>query len=86
MTGVVVPLNHSSAASIAVREANPEVIEKLEQLLEQAKAGEVTGLAYAALHPGDLTSWSFAGRTTRGLLGATMLCQGDLVKTTLENV
>jgi hypothetical protein len=84
MTGTVLPLNNSSVGNIPARDIDPLLVEKLERLLDQAKSGELRGFAIAMLYPGDLTTWDFAGRTTRGLLGTVMLLQGDLVKTTLD--
>lgn len=86
MTAVVLPLGTTSAIAGTAREPNALVIEKLEKMLDQARSGELTGFACATLHPGDLTTWGFAGRATRGLLGALVLCQGDVVKSTLENL
>lgn len=45
-----------------------------------ARAGEVVGIAYATLHPGDLSIYDTRGRTTRGLLGALTLLQFDMCK------
>jgi len=66
-------------------EPNADVVKKLAELLEMAQAGEIRGFAYASLHPGDLTTYSTSGRTTRGVLGALTLLQHDMCKTDLEN-
>jgi hypothetical protein len=70
---------------VSVREPNPDCVSKLETLLQEARAGEVTGFAYAALHPGDLTSFGEGGRSTRGMLGALVMLQHWMCKSDIEN-
>lgn len=65
-------------------EADPTVVECLSELLEKARAGEVTGIAYATLHPGDVSFYHNSGRATRGLLGALMLLQYEMCKADAE--
>lgn len=65
-------------------EPNPTVVEHLSGLLEKARSGEITGIAYATLHPGDVSFYSTSGRTTRGLLGALTLLQYDMCKADAE--
>lgn len=38
---------------------DPDIIERIEELLEEAKAGEISGIAYAVHTPGDdkKTGW-----------------------------
>ena len=66
-------------------DARPEVIKELEELLAKAKAGEIRGIAYVAIHPGDLTSFARVGRNTRGMLGANMLLQHEMCARTMED-
>lgn len=66
-------------------ESRPEVVEKLTELLEMAKAGELLGIAFVSLHPGDLTTYGTSGRTTRGVLGALALLQHEVCRDDLEN-
>jgi hypothetical protein len=65
-------------------EPNPEVIQHLSGLLDRAKAGEIIGIAYAAIHPGDFTSYTRKGRTTRGVIGALVMLQHDMCKADIE--
>lgn len=58
---------------------------RLEKMLDEARAGEIQGFAYASLHPGDLTSYGSDGRTTRGILGALVMLQHSMCKTDIEN-
>lgn len=66
-------------------EADPNVVKQLAELLEAAKSGEIIGFTYAALHPGEVTSFHRSGRNTRGMIGALVLLQHDMCKTDLEN-
>ena len=58
----------------------PELVEHLEKLLERARSGEVTGVAYAVLYRDDLTSFCPVGRIRRSLLGALTMLQYALCK------
>ena len=60
---------------------NLEVVNELQGLLDKAQAGEITGIAYVSLHAGDTTTYYYAGRITRGLLGAITLLQLMLGRT-----
>lgn len=84
MTAEVVGLHGDVAPTEPV--VKPDVVEALETLLAQARAGEVIGLHVIALHPGDLTDWVCAGRNTRGMIGAAMLMYYEVCRETLENV
>lgn len=79
----VVPLTKHALIPNA-RDPNPDVVKLLEELLDQARSGELAGFAIALLHPGDLTSWNWAGRKTRSLLGAIELCKTQLCVAQLE--
>lgn len=79
----VVPIRANIAPDSGT-EALPEVVEKLIELLEMAKAGEVRGIAFAILCRGDLSAYGTAGRTTRGALGALVMLQHDMCKADLE--
>lgn len=80
----------SEAKVIAIREGvspeplagevNSDVVERLADLLDKARSGEVTGIAYATLHPGDVSFYDNCGRATRGLLGALLLLQHNMAK------
>ena len=63
---------------------DPDVVKELEKLLNKAKTGDMTGIAYASLHPGGFTTYNRAGRMTRGVIGALTLMQWDMCKTDIE--
>lgn len=50
---------------------NPSLVERLELMLEQAKDGELLGIAYACQWKGDLTSnsWSLSKMEPRRIVG-----------------
>jgi hypothetical protein len=58
----------------------PHVVERLEELLAMARAGEIVGIAYATVHPGDVTGYGRIGRQVRALLGALDLLKFDMCK------
>jgi len=49
-----------------------------------AKSGEIVGFAHAAVYQGDLTCYGRSGRNTRGMIGALVLLQGEIVKCELS--
>lgn len=52
-------------------EANPDIVEILEKLLEEAKSGELRGLAYCTVKLNNVLGTGWAGSDgTRYLLGA----------------
>jgi len=80
----VIPIRHGFTPSPASGEVNAAVVKELEELLAKAQAGEVSGLAYVTLHPGDYTLWHRVGRMTRGVIGALTLLQWDMCKADIE--
>lgn len=59
------------------------VVAVLEELLAEARAGEISGIAVVPLYYNDLTRYLTAGRLTRGVIGAlellkVKLCMDDL--------
>lgn len=69
--------------------SNPEVVARLEELLDRAKSGEIVGIAYAITDGDDYTSYSWVGRSIRGTLGALDLlhfemCRADVERTDRE--
>ena len=82
----VIPLRPGIEPAPNVGDINPQVVELLTELLEKARAGEVVGVAFASLHPGDLTTSNHGGRMTRGVIGALTLLQHDMCKTDIEAV
>lgn len=47
--------------SIPPGQPNPDMVETLEGLLEQAKSGELRGIAYATIRTGDVTGTGWEG-------------------------
>jgi hypothetical protein len=47
--------------TILVGDPNPEIIEILEKLLEDARSGELRGIAYASCKVGDVTATGWNG-------------------------
>lgn len=76
----IVPLRPGLALPLPVGQPDTAVVEKVRELLSKAEAGEIVGIAYAVLHPGDVSSYCTSGRTTRGVLGALALLQYDICK------
>jgi hypothetical protein len=58
----------------------PEVIARLEELLQLARDGEIHGIAIAIAFPGNVTSWSITGSRPRSLLGTLELLKFDICK------
>jgi hypothetical protein len=80
----IVPIRPGLEPPSEIRGPNPDAVALLERMLKEAQAGEIQGLAYASLHPGDLTTYGSGGRTTRGILGALTMLQFYMCKTDLE--
>lgn len=59
---------------------NPDIVKALQELLDRANCGEITGFAYVSLHPGDLTAYYNVGRITRGVIGAITILQCTLAR------
>lgn len=59
---------------------NADIVKELQELLDKANCGEITGFAYVTLHPGDLTLYHRAGRITRGVIGAVALMQYEMAR------
>lgn len=56
-----------------------QVIQTLERLLEEAKAGEIISIAYTCLHPAYLTSSGWSGmKYPKQMLGEITLLQRDI--------
>lgn len=58
----------------------PAVVEAIEELLAMARAGEIVGIAYATVHPGDATNYWCVGHHPRALLGAIELCKFEICR------
>ena len=85
---VVIPIRPNVRPATG-KVANPEVIERLEELLDKAKSGEIVGIAYAITDGDDYTGYSWVGRSIRGTLGALDLlhfemCRADVERTDRE--
>jgi hypothetical protein len=78
VSGSVIPFR--SGLEPETHEPREDVVKKFEELLEQARSGEIQGAAYAVLHPGGFSAYNTIGRTTRGLLGAIDLLKYDMCR------
>lgn len=63
--------------SIPPGEANPEMVEALEDLLSRAKSGELRGFAYATVSGGDFhgSGWEGSDGSRHPLSSAIMMLQ-----------
>lgn len=60
---------------------NQNAIQVLRMLLDKAEAGEIVGVAAAALHYDHLASWQMGGLVgSFGLVGAIEVMRADLVQ------
>lgn len=80
----VVAIRQGLAVEPPAGSVNPDVVKELQELLDRANCGEITGFAYVTLHPGDLTCHHSIGRITRGVMGALLLLQYALAKSDSE--
>ena len=80
----VVAIRSGVAVAPPVGTVNEDVVREAQDLLDKANAGEITGLAFVTLHPGDVTVHYKVGRITRGVLGALTLLQYSLARTDFE--
>lgn len=63
------------------KEPNPKVIELLEDLLEQARSGEIIGLSGALLYHDKLSGTVYGGIVgTYGMVGALDVMKSELKK------
>lgn len=62
----------TGAPVVDARQPRADVIGRLEELLELARAGEIQAMGYALLHGDRLTSWNAVGvlDATHSLVGA----------------
>lgn len=80
----VVAIRSGLAVEPPAGTVNADVVKELQQLLDKANCGDVTGLVFVSLHPGDLTVYHSVGRITRGVMGAMTLLQYSLARTDCE--
>lgn len=60
------------------REPNADLVETLEGMLEEAKAGEIVGLAGVTLYHDRQTGFRLAGLTTRAVIGTLVVVTAKL--------
>jgi len=65
---------------IIQREANPDVIRALRQILEMAEAGEVVGFANVCLHCDETASSNIVGSFNRSVLGTVVVVEHKLAE------
>jgi hypothetical protein len=63
--------------------ADPLVIERLENLLDEAKRGEVIGISYSCARPNLTAGIGFAGSEVLTMMGGTVMLQ-DLLAQSLK--
>lgn len=67
-------------------EVNPEIVTRLEMLLEQAKSGSLIGFAYATVRTNDVSASGWDGMACRNSLGmAINFLQHRYVVACMEN-
>lgn len=66
-------------------EPNPILVQYLEELLAEAKSGQLQGMVWAALHPADLTSHGRAGTITAAMIGRLEVAKMGVLKVYLED-
>jgi hypothetical protein len=81
----VVAIRQGLAVEPPAGTVNADVVKELQELLDKASSGDITGIAFVSLHPGDLTVHHSVGRITRGVIGAMTLLQYSLARSDLEN-
>lgn len=59
---------------------NPDLIVHLEEMLEKARSGEISSIAYVVLYRDELTSYHWIGRMTRAVLGSLELVKYGLCR------
>lgn len=63
---------------------NPDVVERLEELLRDAKAGEITAIAYAADYR-NMFAGSFVGVGTLAMIGELRILEARVVEAIRKN-
>lgn len=71
----------SAPVNLVPKKPHPNIIEHLEYLLEQAKAGELLGIAYLLQWKGDLVSsgWVLSSMSPRRLVGELSYLQQEIM-------
>lgn len=65
-------------------EVDERVVKALKELLEEAKSGQIIGIAYVTQSQGDYTQYCDHGRLTRGAIGALHLLLHEIAKRDVE--
>lgn len=80
----IVPIHAGLAPEPPAGTVNADVVKQLEELLDKARSGDITGLAFVSLHSGDTTVHYRVGRMTRGVIGALTLLQYAMARSDFE--
>jgi hypothetical protein len=74
-------------ADKAIIDAQPDeiLVGYLEELLAEARAGQLQGLVWAGLYPGDLTAWGRGGLVTSAVIGKLEIAKMHCVRTAIED-
>ena len=76
----VTPINNSIKTINQMGDIDEAAVAALERLLDQAKSGEVIGIAWAAMHADECTSFQCNGSSiSRSLLGAITLLRAEII-------
>jgi len=84
MTAEVVPIRSGVTPEPPPGHVDEAVVKELTDLLERAKSGEITGIAYGVLCPGDLSYYGRFGRITRGVIGAMEILKYTIIERALQ--
>lgn len=84
MSAEVVPIRSGLTPEPPPGYVDESVVKELTDLLERAKSGEITGIAYAVLCPGDTSYYGRSGRITRGVVGAMEILKFTIIESALK--
>ena len=84
MSGNVTPIRADLAPTLS-EEPDPVIVQYLEELLAEARAGRIQGIIWVALHPGDLTSDARAGLITSAVIGKLEIAKARAIRIALED-
>ena len=60
--------------------ADPELIERIDELLEEARRGEIVGIAYVCARPNLSAGIGYAGSEVLTMMGGTVMLQDLLAE------
>jgi hypothetical protein len=81
----VEPIRPDLASVAMPGEPDPVLVSHLEELLQEARSGQLQGVVWAGLYLGDTTGWGRAGLVTRATIGALEIAKMQCVRTAIED-